>query len=350
MRLGFGVDLAIHHLATELVHRGHSVTVWAVFSDGTYERQSYTLRIYPVGLNLFQPVYDIQAIRRLRVLDEKADLWVITHPLAVLCRFLKPCVFYDFGLAPPARLGLREHFNYFYRAFLDYFFFISGAEKIFTVSTFLQSRLPPFLRRKSVVLYIGVDHYPKPDASGVNEWRQKLSPESKPIVLYVGRLNSARQPYKGVQELLQHYEALQKDAVLVMAGYGEEEDEKFLRERGVAVFRCARVDWMPYLFSASDVYASCSQWEGFDLPMMEAAYLGKPCVVYNRGAHSELVKDGITGFLCTDEASFHHSLVRLLKDKALREKMGREAGEHAASFTWRRTAEIFLASLSIWNS
>lgn len=346
MRLGFGVDMAIHRLATELVSLGHTVTVWTVFSDGTYEGQSYALRIYPVGLNIFQPVYDIQSIRRLRVLDEKTDLWVITHPLAVLCRFLKPCVFYDHGLSPPSGLGVREHFNYLYGVSMGYFFFISGAEKIFLVSSFLQSRLPGFLRRKSVVLYNGVNHYPEPDASGVNEWRQKLSPDRKPIVLYVGRLNSTRQPYKGVQELLQHYESLKKDAVLVMAGYGDEQDERVLAQRGVKVFRCAPLDWMPFLFLASDVYASCSRWEGFDLPMMEAAYFGKPCVVYNRGAHPELVKDGVTGFLCPDEPSFHHSLLRLLKDKSLREKMGKEAAEHAVSFTWRRTAETFLASLN----
>ena len=46
---------------------------------------------------------------------------------------------------------------------------------------------------------------------------------------------------------------------------------------------------MPAYYSALDIYATASKWEGFDLPIVEAAWHGVPAVAYNVGAHGEHV-------------------------------------------------------------
>ena len=57
--------------------------------------------------------------------------------------------------------------------------------------------------------------------------------------------------------------------------------------------------------------------ETFCLSVAEAQSLGTPCVVYARGALSERVIDGKTGFVAKSEAEFVDAARRLLRDDAL---------------------------------
>jgi 1,2-diacylglycerol 3-alpha-glucosyltransferase len=46
---------------------------------------------------------------------------------------------------------------------------------------------------------------------------------------------------------------------------------------------------LPYYYAACDVYATCTLWEGFDLPVAEAQACGKPVVAFDIGPHKEVI-------------------------------------------------------------
>src|SRR5207245_3799033 len=67
MRLGFGVDLVVDQVAAGLVGRGHDVTVYASYEDGTYGHRPYRLERLGVPAMRYAPLYDLEARRRARI-------------------------------------------------------------------------------------------------------------------------------------------------------------------------------------------------------------------------------------------------------------------------------------------
>ena len=86
----------------------------------------------------------------------------------------------------------------------------------------------------------------------------------------------------------------------------------------------------PFLNEA-DIYVSGAYVEGFGIAVAEAAASGLPAVVFEApGGVSEVVRAGETGFVVpsSDEGAFVAAVVRLCRDRALRDNMGRAAREH----------------------
>lgn len=84
---------------------------------------------------------------------------------------------------------------------------------------------------------------------------------------------------------------------------------------------------VPELLSAMDISVNSSLSEGLAGALRESLAMGVPVVATNVGGNPELVKDGINGLLVPpgDPESLASAIVKLLKDRDLREKMG-EAG------------------------
>ena len=76
--------------------------------------------------------------------------------------------------------------------------------------------------------------------------------------------------------------------------------------------------------SAADVFVQTSTWEGLPLVVLEAMALGLPVVARPIPGTSDLVRHGVTGFLCTDSAAFVTAIAQLVNDPVLRASMGRE--------------------------
>ena len=164
------------------------------------------------------------------------------------------------------------------------------------------------------------------------------SPAEPPEVLYVGRL--ARE--KNVETLV---EAV-GDLNLVVAGDGP------LRARvpnALGAVPHAEVERL--LERASIVVAPCER-EGFGLAAAEALAFGRPVVAAAGGALLELVDDGETGLFVPprDAPALRAAVERLLADRELRERLGREAHARARGrFGWdaviERTLEVYSGAL-----
>lgn len=94
---------------------------------------------------------------------------------------------------------------------------------------------------------------------------------------------------------------------------------------------------------AADVVIQKSIREGFGLVVTEAMWKGQPVIGGNAGGIVMQVKDGKTGFLVNSPQECAERALQLLRDKNLKEKMGKAAKEHVQkNFLITRTVKDHL--------
>ncbi|MEZ4404691.1 MAG: glycosyltransferase [Kofleriaceae bacterium] len=155
-----------------------------------------------------------------------------------------------------------------------------------------------------------------------------------PVLLYVGRLSRE----KALDHLLATFAAVRAEvptAHLVMVGDGP---LRAALERaappGCVFTGTVLGDQLPVLYASADVFVFPSETETFGNVVVEAQASGLPAVVAARGATRELIVDGGTGFAVEprDHDAFGRALVRLLRDRPLRTRLGKAAVRHASRY------------------
>ncbi len=89
------------------------------------------------------------------------------------------------------------------------------------------------------------------------------------------------------------------------------------------------------LVPAVDVVVSCSRREGLPLNIVEAMLCKKPVVASVNRGHTELVGDGVTGYLVQpeDAAAFAERILSLSRDPALALRLGEASFRKAQAYT-----------------
>lgn len=162
--------------------------------------------------------------------------------------------------------------------------------------------------------------------------RDREVPWGPRAVLLVGRMAAAER-YKGHDELLEAWPqvvAAVPDARLVFVGDGD--DLPRLRERAQTLGVGHSFVTTGFVTGAqrdeayenAAVFAMPSRGEGFGLVYLEAMSHGLACVGSREDAASEVIDDGVSGFLVkqSDTLDLADRLVRLLRDDSLRRDMG----------------------------
>ena len=99
---------------------------------------------------------------------------------------------------------------------------------------------------------------------------------------------------------------------------------------------------MPALLHAADVFLLPSLTEGLPGVLIEAGMAGLPAVATKVGSVQDILKDGETGFIvpARDEQAFVAMTLRLLGDRQLRQRLGRQAMEFCRrDFDIRRSVQ-----------
>jgi len=187
--------------------------------------------------------------------------------------------------------------------------------------------------------------------------REELGYEHKKIILYMGRLV----PIKGVHHLLAALPdvlAEHNDAVLVICGSARVGSDRLtpyvrrLHKLGNTMPQHVRfVPFVPYSaapawYQAADVVAVPSaREEAFGLVNAEALACGTPVVATRAGGIMEIVRHEENGLLVDPahmKRELARSLCRLLRDKQLRERLGRQGAEMVRRhFTWENAAASY---------
>lgn len=124
--------------------------------------------------------------------------------------------------------------------------------------------------------------------------------------------------------------------------YGKGEDESKLKdlmfELGITsnVTFCGNSNDMPSMLSRADIFLHSSNYEGLPNALMEAMAVGVPCIATDciGGGSRMLIGNCERGILCpiNDENVFAGSILRLLNDETLKERLGDTAKKYATRY------------------
>ena len=136
-------------------------------------------------------------------------------------------------------------------------------------------------------------------------------------------------------------------ARLVITG-AREDDFAMHRQRIDALGLKPRVDWrghvpaeeMPDLVATSDLVVYPSLQEGFGFPPLEAMAAGTPVVSSSASCLPEVLGDGALLVDPNDVGSFLSAAEAILTNTALRNDLVVKGHSRAATFTWRRCADL----------
>ena len=182
-------------------------------------------------------------------------------------------------------------------------------------------------------------------------------PKDDRSVLFVGRID----PVKGIDVWFKAMALVAEDnpalrghlCVCLIGGDIDEEepDEEVARlqalknELGIGdivTFLGRRAqDALPYYYASADVVVMPSLYESFGMVALEAMACGTPVVASDVGGLSYIVRDGETGYLVPerDPRALADCLSKLLRDPALRARLGRRGIAVAREYAWTRIAD-----------
>ena len=339
-------------IGTELVRRGHEVTVVTLSDRLDHDDRSYPFRVLRIRRAIFKPLRFLLSLAA--ILREGRHIQVLyvngLYLEAVVANFFlrkplvqkivgdwaweratnKKWVKDNFEEFQKRRYGVKVELLKALRSFCA-----SRADTVIVPSQYLASAVTHWgvSETKTSVIYNAVE-LPSSISSAI-----PLSTRFK--VVTVGRLV----PWKQIDRLI---EALSEcdEAGLVIVGDGPERDrlEEIARDRQMAdrvYFAGQRSKEETFaLMTACDLFVLNSTYEGFPHVVLEAMCAGLPVVATTAGGTPELVSDGENGLLIAPNANgeLASTLRRLLSCSEERQRLA--AGGRTTTQRFRRSPMI----------
>jgi len=167
-------------------------------------------------------------------------------------------------------------------------------------------------------------------------YKSKKSVESNNVI-FIGRLSKK----KGIYDLLEAIPLVIKrkpSTMFILCGKGDIEDcKKICKEKGIN----DHVEFLGWIdgqnkidvICSADVFVLPSYFEALPNAIIEAMAAGLPIISTNVGGIPDIIQDGVNGFLVQpgDIQAIADRILKLLADKALREKIGERNSMKAKS-------------------
>lgn len=226
----------------------------------------------------------------------------------------------------------------FLKRFAERFFLkYAGFKKIITVDMKGLHALNAAKIKNAVYVPNGID---------LSRFQNRKERENTRIkFLFVGRLEKQ----KGVIYLIKAADLLKNKNhfEIIIVGEGSEADYlmKTTWELGLTDFvkfegKVSEQRLIEY-YLGCDAFVLPSLWEGMPLTLLEAAAAEMPIIVSDVGGISSLFTDEDNALIIepADGEALASAMIKLMKDKELREKLGSNARRLAESFSWEKTAK-----------
>jgi glycosyltransferase involved in cell wall biosynthesis len=318
-RLYGGTERVVSWLTEELIALGHEVTLYASGDSVTSARLE---AVWPRALRLDGAVRDPNALHMLmleRVYQRASDFDFLHfhldyYPFSLFSRQSAPFVTTLHG-----RLDLPEHQPVF-----DAF----STVPVVSISNSQRRPLPQ-------ANWVRTVHH------GLPEQLLVPKPVKPSYFAFLGRIA----PEKGVDRAIRI--AQHCGVPLKIAAKVDKVDREYFEEQIHPMIKAANVEYIgeisdkeksEFLSGASVLLVPIDWPEPFGLVMIEAMACGTPVIAYNRGSVSEVVDEGVTGFVVEDENGAIGAVDRL--GNLSRERIRKQFEKR---FTARRMAQDYLA-------
>jgi phosphatidylinositol alpha-mannosyltransferase len=199
---------------------------------------------------------------------------------------------------------------------------------------------------------IDLEHFSS-DVPPIQEFR-----DGKLNLVFVGRLERR----KGLDYLLRAYHQVKQevpDSRVIVVGPGTRLRKKYERwikqhkVKDVVFIGYATYIDLPRYYQTADIFCCpATGRESFGIVLVEAMAMGKPVVATNIDGYASVVTHGEEGLLVPpkDSEKLAEALLTLLKDKALRQKMGEKGRLTAQNYSWeqiaKRVSDYYLKAIS----
>lgn len=351
----------VYNLARELARRGVDVKVFTLNLENTFFLERTKVETHFDKVQVFRvpasrtPKFNYQIAPKLisLLLKENPDIihahgyQVFTTDAALMASRIKktPLVLtlhgFPRGFYNPAH---RAHFNLIGKEALK------KAEKIISVSHKVarEFRAIGVPQEKIAIIPNGINLEEYKQLPMGDPFRKRLDiEENEKIVLTIGRLEKI----KGFQYLIRALPSIIKEVgstKLVIAGpdfnYGAKL-KKITEETNVQdhVVFYGPINGKEKFeaFSAANIIAVPSLYEGFGMLLLEAMAAGKPLVATNTGAAPEIVQNGKNGILANlgDVEDLAGKIIKLLSDDQLMQLISQESRKTVEAFNWEKVSE-----------
>ena len=162
---------------------------------------------------------------------------------------------------------------------------------------------------------------------------------SKTYLVFIGRLTQIKRPDR-LLEIARNLNTNHPDSQMLIAGAGELLDpikSKSESEGLPMTFLGWRND-IGLILSAADIAILCSDNEGIPLTLIQASQAGLPIVSTDVGSVSDIVIDGVTGYLTeVSSEGLIQGISTLLENPELRHTFGKAGEDRAREFFSSRT-------------
>jgi glycosyltransferase involved in cell wall biosynthesis len=294
-----GTEQVVSLLCDALVRLGHRVTLFA--APGS--RSSATVyevlpRSHPDQMG--QSLYEADHVAR--VLDVVDEMAAQGDPFDVLHDH---CGFTAVALADRIPIPLVHTLHGAFTPDTGAFYLEHSADAwLVAISEAQRRSAPPGVRIAGVV----------PNPIDVADW--PFQPQKQDYLLWMGRFDETKGAHRAIAA------AQKADLRLVLAGpvqagqeaYFEEEVQPHLDDDRVRYAGEVGGAEKQELFANARTVLMPIRWnEPFGMVMVEALACGTPVIAFPQGAASEIVQDGLNGYLVEDEESMAAAIARLDK-------------------------------------
>ncbi|MEW6062877.1 MAG: glycosyltransferase family 4 protein [Nanoarchaeota archaeon] len=165
--------------------------------------------------------------------------------------------------------------------------------------------------------------------------KKKFNLDDKIVIGYCGRLSRE----KNLETLLKAFNKLKYEKkFLLIVGDGPYR-KLFIKNKRIKLVKNAK-DIVKYL-QAMDIFVMPSLTETSSLATLEAMRCGLPILCTKVGYMMHYIKDGFNGYFIPKKSSSYLAkiLIKLIKNKKLRAKLGKNARRSVAKLNWGYTAK-----------
>ncbi len=316
-----GVGYQVHHMANEMVRRGHSVTVFSQHSSG--EGALYNLTLIPprARFRTFSFPWDLRSVdfSGFEVLHAHGDDWFLwgkrlprhihTYHGSCFLEFLH-------------QRGFRERARMLGLAACEW-----TSTKLCDESVAVSNNTRRYLPSVRHVIPNGVD---------LDSFRPSEEKEKEPVVLFVGTLRGRKRGKLLLDVFCNEVRAKVPTARLWAVC------EEPATGPGVQWFGRVPFDVLCELYRRAWVFCLPSSYEGFGIPYVEAMASGTAVVATPNLGALEVLKNGTCG-LVAPESRLGSALVQVLRDRSLRRHLEAVGLGEAQQYGWDAVCSAYEA-------